>query len=125
MEHELGRLAADKPRYQDRFVILSRGPYSAVPAADTGLSEAEWLERSLVIRREHELTHYFTYRLFGSMRNHLLDEKRAPSLPAKRGELSDRLSGSRRNGARARPSFVARTAIDVSLTVKRRRDRPG
>jgi hypothetical protein len=29
---------------------------------------------SLVIRREHECAHYFTRRLFGSMRNNLLDE---------------------------------------------------
>ena len=50
------------------------GPYSAVPAADLGLDEAAWKEMSLVIRREHECTHYFTRRLFGSMRNNLLDE---------------------------------------------------
>ena len=67
--------AAQKSRYQDRCIILSRGPYSAVSAQDAlGLPEAEWLERSLVIRREHECTHYFTYRVFGAMRNNLLDE---------------------------------------------------
>jgi hypothetical protein len=60
--------------YQDRFILLSDGPYSAVPAADLGLSEAEWREMSLVIRREHECAHYLTRRLFGSMRNNLLDE---------------------------------------------------
>lgn len=60
--------------YQDRFILLSDGPYSAVPAADLGLDEAEWREMSLVIRREHECTHYLTRRLFGSMRNNLLDE---------------------------------------------------
>ena len=45
-----------------------------MPAADLGLAEAEWREMSLVIRREHECAHYFTRRLFGSMRNNLLDE---------------------------------------------------
>jgi hypothetical protein len=60
--------------YQDRFILLSDGPYSAVPAADLGLAEAEWREMSLVIRREHECAHYLTRRLFGSMRNNLLDE---------------------------------------------------
>jgi hypothetical protein len=60
--------------YQDRFILLSDGPYSAVPAADLGLGEAEWREMSLVIRREHECAHYLTRRLFGSMRNNLLDE---------------------------------------------------
>jgi hypothetical protein len=29
---------------------------------------------SLLIRRDHECTHYFTRRLFGSMRNNVLDE---------------------------------------------------
>ena len=60
--------------YQDRFIILSTGPYSAVPAAELGLGEAEWAEASLVIRREHECAHYFTRRAFGSMRNVLHDE---------------------------------------------------
>jgi hypothetical protein len=60
--------------YQDRFILLSDGPYSAVPAVDLGLGEAEWRAMSLVIRREHECTHYLTRRLFGSMRNNLLDE---------------------------------------------------
>jgi hypothetical protein len=71
---EFRRLAARKPLYQDRFVVLSTGPYSGLPAATTGFPEADWLARSLVIRREHEFTHYFTYRVFGVMRNHLLDE---------------------------------------------------
>jgi hypothetical protein len=60
--------------YQDRFILLSDGPYSAVPAAELGLDETEWREMSLVIRREHECAHYLTRRLFGSMRNNLLDE---------------------------------------------------
>ncbi len=71
---EFRAFAAQKSRYQDRCIILSRGPYSAVSAADAGLPESEWLDRSLVIRREHECTHYFTYRVFGAMRNNLLDE---------------------------------------------------
>jgi hypothetical protein len=71
---EFRAFASQKSRYQDRCIILSRGPYSAVSAPDAGLPEAEWLARSLVIRREHECTHYFTYRVFGAMRNNLLDE---------------------------------------------------
>lgn len=68
------RLKERKELYQDRFILLSNGPYSAVPAAELGLSEAEWRETSLVIRREHECVHYLTRRLFGSMRNNVLDE---------------------------------------------------
>ena len=71
---ELGRFAVHKARYQDRFVILSRGPYSGVPADDVGQSEAEWLERSLVIRAEHESTHDLTWRLFAVVRSHATDE---------------------------------------------------
>jgi hypothetical protein len=71
---EFRAFAAQKAMYQDRCIILSRGPYSAVSAESAGLPEAEWLDRSLVIRREHECTHYFTYRVFGVMRNNLLDE---------------------------------------------------
>lgn len=60
--------------YQDRFILLSDGPYSAVPAAELGLPEEEWRELSLVLRRDHECAHYLTRRIFGSMRNNLHDE---------------------------------------------------
>lgn len=71
---DFARIKPHRELYQDRFILLSDGPYSAVPAADLGLDEATWREMSLIIRREHECTHYFTRRLFGSMRNNLLDE---------------------------------------------------
>ncbi|HEX2210146.1 MAG TPA: hypothetical protein VHG93_20895, partial [Longimicrobium sp.] len=60
--------------YQDRFVLLSEGPYSGVPAERMGMAEDEWRRASLVIRLEHECAHYFTRRVLGSMRNHPLDE---------------------------------------------------
>ena len=63
-----------KELYQDRFILLSDGPYSAVPASDLGLEDAEWRRISLEIRRDHECAHYLTRRLFGSMRNNVLDE---------------------------------------------------
>lgn len=71
---EFRRIQADRDLYQDRFILLSDGPYSAVPAAELGLGDAEWREMSLVLRRDHECAHYFTRRLFGSMRNNALDE---------------------------------------------------
>ena len=71
---ELARLKPEKHLYQDRFILLHDGPYSAVPAAELGLDEAEWRRLSLLIRREHECSHYLTRRLLGSMRNHALDE---------------------------------------------------
>ena len=63
-----------KELYQDSFIILSTGPYSAIPARAMGLEDREWLEMSLTIRLEHECAHYFTRRILGSMRNSLLDE---------------------------------------------------
>lgn len=71
---ELARIKPRHELYQDRFILLSDGPYSAVPAAAMGMPEEAWREASLAIRREHESAHYFTRRLFGSMRNNLLDE---------------------------------------------------
>ncbi|MEM1126298.1 MAG: hypothetical protein AAGI71_06570 [Bacteroidota bacterium] len=68
------RLIPHKHRYQDRFILLSDGPYSAVPAAALGLSEAAWRAQSLIIRREHECAHYFTRRVFGVMQSNVLDE---------------------------------------------------
>ena len=60
--------------YQDRFLILSDEFYSNVAPEQLGLTATRWRELSLKIRLEHECTHYFTYRLFESMRNNLLDE---------------------------------------------------
>lgn len=71
---EFQRLVPQKSLYQDRLILLSRGHYSATPASAAGLSDAEWLGTSLAIRREHEVTHYFTYRVFGTMRSHVVDE---------------------------------------------------
>ena len=71
---EFQRLVPRKELYQDRLVILSTGPYSAVPAADVGLPDSVWTESSVRIRQEHELTHLFVHRVFGVMRTHVFDE---------------------------------------------------
>lgn len=58
-----------------RFIILSAKPYSNVPAQELGLpDEAEWEERSLILRRGHECTHYFTKQTYGISNNLLHDE---------------------------------------------------
>lgn len=96
---EFARLVPQKALYQDRFVILSRGPYSKTAAADVKMDEPEWLDRSLVIRREHELTHYFTYRVFGLLRSHASDELIADfvglvrAFGSYRGDLARRFLG--------------------------------
>ena len=71
---EFRRLIPQKQLYRDCFIILSDGFYSGVTPREMNLSEAEWRRLSLTIRLEHECTHYFTYRVLGSMRNNLLDE---------------------------------------------------
>ncbi len=71
---EFRALVPKKELYEDRFIILSTGAYSGVPAARAGFSEDEWRPLSLSIRREHEATHYFTLRAAGAMRNNLIDE---------------------------------------------------
>lgn len=71
---EFQKIKSERDLYQDRFVILSSGPYSGVDASELGLSQSQWSDLSLVIRREHECAHYFSRRVFASMRNNLLDE---------------------------------------------------
>jgi hypothetical protein len=67
-------IVRDPGLYQDRFIVLSSGPYSGAAAADVGLGEVEWTRSSIAIRLEHECTHHFTRRVLGSMRNRLGDE---------------------------------------------------
>jgi hypothetical protein len=63
------------------------------------MSEPEWLSRSLVIRREHEFTHYFTLRVFGAMRTNAFDELLADfvglirAFETYRGDLARRFLG--------------------------------
>lgn len=73
-DRDTGEVLKNKANYQDRFIILSSNYYSGVLPADVGLSEQEWRNLSIVIRREHECVHYFTRRVFSSMRNNLIDE---------------------------------------------------
>ena len=68
------RLVTQKELYQDRFILLSEGPYSGVPASRVGLKNEAWLRVSHDIRREHECAHYYCRRVLGSMRRHVHDE---------------------------------------------------
>jgi hypothetical protein len=68
------RILPARELYQDRFLILSEGPYSDVPAEAMNLAPEAWRRLSLTIRLEHECAHYLTLRLFSAMRNHPLDE---------------------------------------------------
>jgi len=72
--HFRGDVVPDKAAYQDRFILLSRGPYSDISASALGLDNDEWLDLSTTIRLEHECTHYLTKRALGCMRNNIFDE---------------------------------------------------
>jgi len=63
---EMKRFTAVRENYIDTLVVLSRGPYSHVDAADVGESETEWLDHSDTIRRFHELTHVICRRRYPS-----------------------------------------------------------
>jgi hypothetical protein len=73
-KEEFRRIIPMTELYQDSFILLSSGPYSAVPAYAMGLDDDEWLDLSLTIRLEHESAHYVTRRILGSMSNSLIDE---------------------------------------------------
>ncbi|MCI4651033.1 hypothetical protein [Phaeodactylibacter sp.] len=67
-------LSEHKDLFQDSVIVLSRIPYSNVPATVLGLEAENWLEQSLQIRLAHEGAHYFTLRRFGSMHINMYDE---------------------------------------------------
>ncbi len=63
-DEEFRRFTSVKENYVDMLVVLSRGPYSHIDAAQAGHSEEEWLALSDTIRRYHELTHVICRRLY-------------------------------------------------------------
>lgn len=70
-------LKSRKDQYQDRFIVLSRAPYSNVAHESLGIPEcdaATWLQWSDTIRAQHEMTHYAVLRRLGYMRNNMHDE---------------------------------------------------
>lgn len=71
---DFNQMKSQKELYQDTFIILNNNFYSGVPSAMLGLADEQWSKLSMLIRREHEATHYFTLRFLGSAQNHLLDE---------------------------------------------------
>lgn len=58
-------------------ILLSRGPYSAIPHEAVGLPEEEWIDRSYDIRRHHETAHFIQRKLFPENKHALRDEIKA------------------------------------------------
>ncbi len=73
-EEEFGRFTADRKNYTDALIVLSVGPYSAVPAEEAGFPEAEWLALSQAIRKAHECTHFICRRMFPDKKDAVWDE---------------------------------------------------
>ena len=73
-DEEFARFTADKKNYTEALILLSYGPYSAVPAEAAGLTEEEWNRYSDTIRRYHECTHFVCRRLYPDQINAIWDE---------------------------------------------------
>ncbi len=81
---EFRRFTAVKANYQDLLIVLSRGPYSNVTAAQvsecmtagghSAVSEDEWTEMSGEIRKYHELTHFVCRNLYPDKIDEIWDE---------------------------------------------------
>lgn len=61
---EFKRFTSDKSNYTDSVILLSGGKYSNVSAEKVGLTEELWLEKSITVRKYHELTHFVMRKLF-------------------------------------------------------------
>ena len=57
-----------------RIILLNHSGYSALSGKELGMEEEMWIEQSKTLRIYHEICHYFSLRVLGGMRNHLLDE---------------------------------------------------
>lgn len=74
------RFTADKANYTDALIVLSTGPYSGVGAERVGMTEDEWLRRSLTIRKYHECTHFVCRRKYPEQIDAVWDELVADSV---------------------------------------------
>jgi len=92
---EFRRFTADGRNFRDTLILLSAGEYSAVPAAELGLDEDLWLEKSLCIRKYHELTHFVCRELYPEDQDAIRDEILADliGLSAAFGHYDEGLAG--------------------------------
>ena len=71
---EFARFTVVPSNYRETILLLSEGPYSAVPAERTPYDSETWLRLSREIRRYHELTHFVCRSLFPEKKNPIWDE---------------------------------------------------
>ena len=76
------KVRAGMDNYKDSFIILSSGNYSNVNNKDVysitnteiDLSEEEWIEKSITIRKYHELTHFIMRKTYPDDISFIRDE---------------------------------------------------
>lgn len=61
---EFKRFTIDRKNYTSTLILLSSGEYSNVSAQTVGMERDEWLNKSLIIRKYHELTHFICRSLY-------------------------------------------------------------
>ncbi len=71
---EFRRFTSDKKNYLDVLIVLSVGPYSAVPASQVNMSDDEWIVASDTIRKYHECTHFICRKLYPELTDAIWDE---------------------------------------------------
>ena len=71
---EFRRFTSRGSNFKDALIVLSVGPYSAIPAKRAGFSEEDWLSASHIIRKTHECTHFLCRRLFPDKKDAVWDE---------------------------------------------------
>ncbi len=73
-DEEFTKFTSNKRNYLDALIVLSIGPYSAIPASKAGVSEEEWISLSDTIRKYHECTHFICRRLYREKIDAVWDE---------------------------------------------------
>ncbi|MBQ7678978.1 MAG: hypothetical protein IJT34_03920 [Butyrivibrio sp.] len=71
---EFQRFTADRNNFKDVLIVLSVGPYSAVPAARMGIIDGEWMTLSRLIRKYHECTHFICRKKYPDCKDAIWDE---------------------------------------------------
>lgn len=77
---EFARFRENSENYTDELILLSLGPYSALPAEKAGFKKKQWLRISYKIRRYHELTHFICRRKYPEQVNAVWDELAADAV---------------------------------------------
>lgn len=131
---EFSRFTEDKKNYRDSIIILSSGAYSAVYVDQVNdylkengqneiLTEEEWIEKSITIRKYHELTHFISQRMFPEYKEAIQDEILADAIgliaafgryPVELAKLFLGLEGKEyREGGRLQNYYFEQEPLDV------------